>query len=82
VPLEAFLFGSVGLRRVRCADLRGIGRDRRETALAWGDDRVPNPIRRLVERLRDGIRYVLFRRARARALRKAKGDDPNIYPLW
>jgi hypothetical protein len=43
---------------------------------------VPKPIRRLVARLRDRFRYVAFRRARARAVRKAKKDDPNIYPLW
>ena len=43
---------------------------------------MPNPIRRLVARLRGGLRYLAFRRAQARAVRKAKRDDPNIYPLW
>ncbi|HEY2154629.1 MAG TPA: hypothetical protein VGH33_03300 [Isosphaeraceae bacterium] len=43
---------------------------------------MPNPLHRIVARFRDGLRYLAFRRARGRALRKAKKDDPNIYPLW
>ncbi len=39
-------------------------------------------LRRLAARIADALRYVAFRFARYRALRKAKREDPNIYPMW
>jgi hypothetical protein len=44
--------------------------------------RLPDLVRALAARIVDSLRYLAFRVARYRALRKAKREDPNIYPLW
>jgi hypothetical protein len=41
-----------------------------------------NLVVELAARVVGAIRYVAFRAARARALRKAKREDPNIYPMF
>jgi hypothetical protein len=44
--------------------------------------RLTTPFRALAARIVDAIRYLAFRVARFRAIRKAKREDPNIYPMW
>jgi hypothetical protein len=44
--------------------------------------RLPDLFRSLAARVVDSLRYLAFRVARHRALRKAKREDPNIYPMW
>jgi hypothetical protein len=39
-------------------------------------------LRRFIVWLRERLDYMSFRIKRARAIRKAEDDDPNIYPLW
>jgi hypothetical protein len=40
------------------------------------------PFRKLVAWLIGRLDYLRFKSARRRALRKARADDPNIYPMW